>query len=627
VDVTDPIEPASSASPASSSASPATPSADPTAPSADATTRRTRSRRRVIGWTVAAVALVLIGAVAWVGVRGLLAKNELEAAAPLADSIVSSIGDGDTAGARDTADDLVRHTGAAAQYTGDPVWRAFEILPWIGDDLRAVREVAGSVDGLATDAVAPLLTLVETFGVEQFAPVDGTLPVQPLIDAQPTVAAAAAATATAHDRVDAIDTSGTVGPVTEAVTRLSGLVASADAATDAADRAVRLLPLFLGGDRPREYLLLFQNPAEARSSGGIPSALALVRTDGGSIELVQQASSGDFRGNNDPVMDLPTETEGIYGDITAKYIQNVTLTPHFPLTGELAKGMWERRFGGSIDGVVAVDPIALSYLLRATGPITLPTGDELTADNAVDLLLRDVYLRYADPTEQDVFFAGTAAAVFSEISQGRFDPAAFVAALADAGDERRILVWSAAAEEQDILADTTLAGDLTRVGESDRYGVYLNDATGSKMASFLDIRIGSGSVACREDGRPFQDLEITITNTAPADAGTSLPWYVTGGGQFGITPGHARYIVAFYGAAGSQFVSIDRGGEDVTSRSAVDFGLPVVLSTIELAPGETISLHARFLAPEDGSTSPEVELTPGVHQPEITGLDLECVIP
>ncbi|RWZ46609.1 DUF4012 domain-containing protein [Labedella phragmitis] len=589
--------------------------------------RRLRRRRRIVGWSLTAVVVVLIAAVAWVGSRALLAKNELEAAVPLATRITDSIGDGDTAAAHRTSRALVSHTMAAASLTSDPIWRAFEILPWVGDDLRAVRDVAGSVDGLARDAVTPVLDLTETFGLEQFKPVDGRLDVQPLIDAQPTVARAAAATAAARQRVQAIDTSGTFQPVTDAVGRLSGLVDSAYAATDAADRAVRLLPLVLGSDRPRNYLLLFQNSAEPRSGGGNPSAMALVHTEDGVISLTQQASAGDFPRRDTPIIDLPTETVNLYGDITGRYVQNTTITPQFPLSGRMAQAWWQDSFGTEVDGVIALDPTTLSYLLEATGPLTLATGDELTPDNAVKLLLQDVYERYPEPRVQDAFFASTAAEVFSAVSSGDVDPVAFIGALTQASEERRVLVWSSDATEQAILDGTTLNGDLTQNGGQDRYGVYVNDATGSKMGVYLDYRLATGDTTCRNDGRPFHDIELTVTSTAPADAATSLPPYVTGNGQFGVTPGNVRFIVSFYGATDSQFVGITRDGETIPAQTARDFDLPVTLTTVELAPGESATIHARFLAPEDFTTRPVTEMTPGVQQFATETLRFSCEFP
>jgi len=87
---------------------------------------------------------------------------------------------------------------------------------------------------------------------------------------------------------------------------------------------------------------------------------------------------------------------------------------------------------------VALDPVVLGYLLRATGPITLATGDQLNAENAVEMLLRDVYERYEEPAEQDLFFASAASSVLDALGGGKADPSALIDALVQAGAERRI---------------------------------------------------------------------------------------------------------------------------------------------------------------------------------------------
>ena len=65
--------------------------------------------------------------------------------------------------------------------------------------------------------------------------------------------------------------------------------------------------------------------------------------------------------------------------------------------------------------------MALSYLLRATGPVTLTDGSRLTGDNAVDFLLSDVYERLQDPLQQNAYFAGAAMAVFTKLVSGSGD--------------------------------------------------------------------------------------------------------------------------------------------------------------------------------------------------------------
>ena len=45
----------------------------------------------------------------------------------------------------------------------------------------------------------------------------------------------------------------------------------------------------------------------------------------------------------------------------------------------------------NVDGVVAIDPVALSYVLGAVGPVTMPDGEVVTKDNVVELTESTAY--------------------------------------------------------------------------------------------------------------------------------------------------------------------------------------------------------------------------------------------
>jgi len=568
---------------------------------------------------------MVIAAVAWVGVRAVLAKGELETAVPLTSRIQSQIILGDGAAAVRTSGQLSAHATSAAALTSDPVWRAFELLPWLGPNLTAVRELTAAVDDVSQHAIKPLTELAGTIALSDFKPVKGSINMQPLIGARPRIAAASLALGKSEQQVRAIQTGDTLQIVRDAADGLTTAVTRAATNVGAIDRAVQLVPNMLGAVGPRNYVLLFQNPAELRSTGGIAGAVALLHAESGKIELTKQASSADFPHYAAPVLELPTETRGLYGDITAQYIQDVNLTPNFPLSGRLALEMWQRKFGVKADGVLSIDPVALSYLLRATGPITLPTGDVLSADTAVKLLLSDVYARYDNPADQDKFFAAAASSVFSAVSSGKADPKALIDALAQAGMEHRVLVWSAHKEEQAVLSDTTLAGGLPQSdSKTKRFGVYLNDATGAKMGMYLDVKVGIGQAACRQDNRPDYEVEVTLTNTAPRDAGKSLPEYVTGGGNFGVKPGNVKTVVAVYGAPGMQNLGMTRDGKAVGYHPATDSTHPVSSIAVELAPGKKTVLHFRWLGAEPFSGELAAQTTPGIYRNETQKMKVSC---
>ena len=582
-----------------------------------------RLRRLLLG---AVILVVLLGA--WVGIRVYLASQHLERAAGLADSVQAQILSSDGDAALDSAEHLRDEVRAARDLTSDPVWRAVEFMPGAGDDFTVIRQLAQVLSSVADDAIVPVAGVASTVSVDAFKPVDGAVDLAPLVAAQPAISAADDSIKAQLVVAQGIDASTTVGPVEDAVTRLVDVLGKASEQVDVAARAVDLAPAMMGVDGSRDYLVLFQNNAELRSTGGIPGAVALLHVEGGKLSLVQQASSSDFPRAAAPVLPLPPEAEGLYGAITGQYIQDVNLTPQFPLSAQLASEMWKRQFGTTVDGVLSMDPVALSYLMTATGPITLPTGDVLTSDNVVPLLLSEAYSRYEEPAQQDLFFAGTASGVFSAVASGALDPKALVSALARAGDERRIYLWSADPDEQARIAETTLAGQLpTSTPSQPRFGVYLNDGTGAKMDYYLGAEFGVGQAVCRQDGRSTYVVEVTLRNDAPADAATSLPPYVTGDGNFGIPPGQISTNVAVYAPNEGVFMEAAVDGQPAGVQTATDSGHAVVQLQTTLSPGQSTTIKMSFLGGETTSGDAELETTPIVNLPETQPVSVACESP
>ena len=415
--------------------------------------------------------------------------------------------------------------------------------------------------------------------------------------------------------IDGIDTTPLVSPLRDAVGEVSTLISQAHGAADALNRTAALLPPMLGADGPRNYLIVFQNNAEWRSLGGIVGAMVLVHTENGQITLGAQASSSDFTRYDEPVVPLTEEEIRLFSERPATYVQNVTQIPDFTRDAPIIQAMWERETGTTIDGVLSLDPVALSYLLEATGPIPLPTGDELNSDNAVQLLLNEVYLRYEDPAEQDAFFAVAAASVFASLTSGAADPAALVSALGRAGEEHRLMIWNASPEEQAVLDGTTLQGRLAPVDASTaEFGVYLNDGTGSKMGYYMQVAAGAESCTPGE-----ATLRVTLRNAAPADA-ASLPSYITGGGNFGIPPGEVETVSYIYLPEGANLLSATLAGSEESPGlgGGTDAGRQVLTWTTQLPPGSEITLDVTVEAAQTAEIV--TRLTPTVHGIETVGV-------
>lgn len=560
---------------------------------------------------VGIVVVAVIGAAIWVGVRGWLAKGELEAAAASAEQLQKDVVSGDTAAADVAADRLVDHTSAAASLTSDPVWAVAEIVPVVGPNLHAVRVLSTQLDAAATGAIRPLTDLAQSVFADSFRPVDGRIDVEPLVAARPAAHSARAVLTDAAAAVDDIDDSGLIGPVADAKDSLAEALGKAAGLSATLDDALVVAPVMLGADGPRNYLVLFQNNAELRSAGGIPGAFALVHAEDGLLQLTKQASTTDFSPKDGPALPVPAATTAVFGEGMSSHIQDVTMTPDFPLSASLATAMWERRFGGTVDGVIAVDPVALSYLLGATGSVDLPDGTKLTKANAVTSLLVDVYTRYSEGADQDAFFADAAAASFKAVTGGAADPKALVTALSRAGDENRISIWSSDDSVQKVLADTTLAGlDAAQKAMGPQaYGVYLNDATGAKMDPYLDVSM-SVAATPRDDGRSDVTVAVTLASTAAADAATSYPPVVAGTGFYGVPPGQIATNVTVFAPVGAFDAGVERDGKKVEYAPATADGRVVSSLGATLSPGDKAELVFHYTSAEKDQGDPVVLHTP-----------------
>ncbi|MDF2664165.1 MAG: putative epimerase, PhzC/PhzF [Microbacterium sp.] len=573
---------------------------------------------RVFAWCAAAALVLGLFATLWVGVRGGLAVTHLTAAQRAVQDAASDIDDPPTLAP--VLSTVREETSAARELTSDPIWSLAETLPWIGPQLSALAVTSATLDDAVSDGLGPLATAASGLSDEALRPKDGAFDIEVISALEPVAGTASAQLHTATAELSAIDTRSLLGPLRDGVTRARDLVDTAANSADALHRAARLIPTMLGADGPRSYLVLFQNNAEWRSLGGIVGALAQIDTDGGRIELVDQASAADFPpGAEQPVVDLPAEVRDLYDTRPARFIQNVTQIPDFTVGAPIAREMWRRLRGRDVDGVIALDPVTLGYMLTATGPVTLPTGDELTADNAVPLLLQEVYRRYPDPAQQDAFFRAASAAVFAALAEGRADPRELVDALSRAASEDRLLLWNADADDQAVLDDTTLQGTLpTTDATRTTFGVYLDDGTGSKMDFYLHPTV---DVAwCGPDSAA---LSVTLRNDAP-DPGTLSP-YVTGEGAYGVPVGEALTGVYVYLPAGARLEERTSTTEGVAAGFAggAEQGRQVVKWSVQLAPGQQAHLDLRVSTPR--TTRIDARVTPTIGSPAIGNVVEGCV--
>jgi hypothetical protein len=582
-------------------------------------TRRSLVLRRVALVVALVVGLMLIAAT-WVGVRAVLAKSELEALLPLVEPIKAAAADGDLESLRELATEAQGHAEQAAQLTGDPVWRAAEIVPWVGPNLAAVRTVSASLDGMASGAL-PLLDVADAARAS-----DGSTDLAVLADAQGPLEAAAEAFATADTALARIDPAPLLAPVAEGVTAATRLAAQVSPGLSSAAQAMGVLPGMIGLNGPRTILVALQNSAELRTGGGITGSFVLLTADAGRLMIVDQADSSDFPALARPIIELPETITAIEGDDIGRFVQNASLTSDFAVTAELARAWWARYSDVVPDAVVSIDLDVIAALLTSAGPVELPDGTTVDSKNLLDRVLVEPYLTLSQE-QQTLFQRLVTTTALDHILERGIDPLDWMSALAAPVDEGRVSLWSSVPDEQAIIADSVLGGPLARLDQAGENGfaAYLNDVTGGKMDSLLDVGIASGWAMCRADDRADVAIRITLTNTAPP-AATSWPWSMTGGGNYGVPAGSIGTDVTVAAPPGTFPGGVtDPSG---TLQQSVDrevSGHPSSRVRVVLAPGESTTLEFRHVAAGPGVPDEPIILhTPTMHDVTPETADIAC---
>lgn len=592
--------------------------------------RTDRDRRPLLKslrfWIPASIAVILIAAGAVVAAqlmdRANTARDALQEAIPLASVAQQQILDGDSEGARATAAQLGALTATARQQTEGGLWSTAEAVPVIGSNFAAVRTVAEVVDDLVSNAVTPAAEL----SIASLAPSGGRIDTAALGAAAEIVDQAADAVSRARSALDDLNRSGLVDEVAGGVDRLDDAVAELEPLVVPAQRALAVLPGILGADEPRNYLVMVQNNAESRGTGGNPAALVVIHVDDGAISIGQQASSTDFEyGRRTPVVPLDPETVALYGDRVGRYMMDVTMTPDFPESARIMGAFWAETFDTPIDATVSIDPVALSYLLAATGPVTLENGDVLTADDAVATLLNQVYFDLPDPEMQDAFFAAAAGAVFDALTSVT-DVKALSEQVTRAVDEGRILYAPTDELEAEYIAGSRLAGRLP-VDNAERtmLGVYVNDSTEGKLDYYMDLAVSVGTDACQNTPAPSFAVTSTLTNTLRPDDVWDLAQYISPARFF--PRGVVSTDLVIYGPVGGEFSLANVDGVAVEGEVVEHLGRPAVKINVENAPGSSHTVDVVFTGAEGEYAPVELWHTPMVRDTEVAIDAPGCVAP
>jgi hypothetical protein len=274
-----------------------------------------------------------------------------------------------------------------------------------------------------------------------------------------------------------------------------------------------LLRHVLGAEHGRRYLVLFQNNAELRPTGGFIGSFALVDVDQGEIRQVEIPGGGsyDLQGS----LRLNVAAPQPLRLINPKWeFQDANWSPDFPTTAATAREFYEKSGGPTTDGVIAITTTVLEKLLAVTGPIAMPEyGKTIDAGNFRLEAQKAVELEYDKAVNKPKqFIADLAPKVLEQlttIDRSRLPEVAAI--MSSALAERDVQVWLAEDAQQRQIASLGWDGALAPT-TGDTLAIVHANVAGQKTDIVMkdDVR---HEVRVLPDGSAIATVTLARTHT------------------------------------------------------------------------------------------------------------------
>ena len=280
------------------------------------------------------------------------------------------------------------------------------------------------------------------------------------------------------------------------------------------------------------YLLVAGNSAESRASQGAFLSFASVSIRGGSVaigDVIDASSAGDV------AAPLPVLTEGQvaisdpdlgrnFGLLRPNRIWGTLgLSSRFSANASLAADMWATQSGSAVDGVIYIDSLAMTDLLRIAGPITI--GDlTVDASNVAYELLTGQYVRFPTNALRKPWLhelTREAARRLLTLS----DPTSAIDPLRHAVESRHLMIWSRNSTVKKATNRLRLDGDLSPTSLSVSVAT-MDGKYGPNVASSATLE-----ATCREDV-----VEMTLTTTVSLRAEPVIAAYAEAADSWGLSP-------------------------------------------------------------------------------------------
>ena len=252
-----------------------------------------------------------------------------------------------------------------------------------------------------------------------------------------------------------------------------------------AQAGFKILPGFLGADKPRYYLIGMQNSAELRGTGGAMLQFSVLSIADGKPHLFKPKTVYNVDQDRTQV-DIPLPEDAWYvRDIDdAHRFGNANWSPDWPLSAKLTTDYAHVSNPElpQFDGVWAVDPVTMQDLMPGVGQFKT-RASYVTTNRVIYLILYNAYASYP--------FPGRRRQVLHQIVNGFYDgmlkpahPTELVKGMGKALSQKHMQIWLTDPAEEAFIKHMGWDGALKPAEGADYLDVVQQNVGGNKLNYF-----------------------------------------------------------------------------------------------------------------------------------------------
>lgn len=573
------------------------------------------------------IAIVLAILVALIVVEGILmlfsARNVKASAQELMgtkSTLTQAIKDGDTATLSNTLTTISDGTNAMVHEVETPWWQIACFVPVVGQDLRSVQTLAVQGDELVDNALVPVCNAVSGMKLSSLMS-DGQINIDFIRTLSSAIDGAAPTLDSASKEISELPQAH-ISQLEQVMRKVRTPLGELNTGLPKIQNALHLLPQMLGADgQTRNYLMLAQNNAELRTTGGLPGSWGVLSLTDGKIEMGDDFKSAIRLANMGSVRNSATDEELAATDWTmATMPGQLNVTPDFSRVGLFANEEWEQLGLGSTDGTIAIDPVFLQSLLQLTGGFTAEDGTVVDGTNAAKLLMSDTYWRFGNNGDaQDEFFSSVAGQAFSHVMSnlGNASLTDLVNMIQSSIDDGRVLGYMANADEEALLDELGMSGKVSNDTTKPVFGLYMNDETWSKIDWYLHVSNEMAEPVQNADGTTTYHITTTLNNSLTDDLAAAAPDYIIGGNQKKRDRSDICTVFILFAPAGGQVSNLAfSDGAHVTSdiENLTLYGHQELRFHLNCRAQETVSFSYDVTVAADATEPLQIKQTPMAQQ-------------